>query len=120
MADLNIVNVSTINGRTAAANLTSATTANVVTNTYGQSKTLKINTILLANKGANTVTSNVNFIRYASSNTSFPVVFNLDVPPKASIDVLSRSFYLQEGDVLSANTQAGADLAIIVSYEEMA
>jgi hypothetical protein len=120
MADLNIVNVSTINGRTAAANLTSTSTVSVVTNTYGNSKTFKINTILLANKGANTVSSNVSFVRYASSNTSYPVVFNLDVPPKASIDVLSKSFYLQEGDVVTANTSSGSDVVIIVSYEEMA
>jgi hypothetical protein len=120
MADLNIVNVSTINGRTAGANLTSTSTVSVVTNTFGNSKTFKINTILLANKGANTVSSNVSFRSYSGSNTSYPVVFNIDVPPKASIDVLSKSFYLQEGDVITANSSSGSDVSIIVSYEEMA
>jgi len=122
MADLNIVNVSDIKGRSVAANLTTSTT-DILVNTDGNSKTFKMNHISVVSREAtNTVTANV-FFHDDSAGVSYPLIFNLDVPIKSAIEVLSKPFYLEEGDKITANmgTQAApsANLVIVISYEEL-
>jgi hypothetical protein len=121
MADLNIISVSTINARTFANNLTN-TSANVLVNTFGNSKTVKINNILLANRSGNTVTAYINFADYSQSNTSFPLFFNFDVPAKSTVEALAKPLYLEEGDVINARVGEAVDtgnLVITLSYEEL-
>jgi hypothetical protein len=123
MADLNIVNVSTIFGRTLAANLTT-TTSNTLVNTFGSGKTLKVNNILLASRNvSNTGAANVNFVDYSSANTSWPIVADIEVPAKATLEVLSKSLYLEEGDRLTVNVNNvffSNNIVVIISYEELA
>jgi len=123
MADLNIVNVSTIFGRTVAANLTTTTT-NTLENTFGSGKTLKVNNILLASRNvSNTGAANVNFVDYSSANTSWPIVADIEVPAKATLEVLSKSLYLEEGDRLTVNVNNvffSNNIVVIISYEELA
>jgi hypothetical protein len=119
MADLNIVNVSDIKGRTTSANV-QTTVTNIVTNTFGQSKVFKINNILLSNRSANSVGANVNFVDYSTSNTTFPLIFNVEIPIRSTIEVLSKSIYLEEGDRISANTSSDSNnIVITISYEEL-
>jgi hypothetical protein len=123
MADLNIVNVSTIFGRTVAANLTT-TTANTLVNTFGSGKTLKVNNILLASKNvSNTGGANVNFVDYSASNTTWPIVADIEVPARATLEVLSKSLYLEEGDRITVNVNNAFfsnNIIVIISYEELA
>jgi hypothetical protein len=125
MADLNIISVSTINARTVANNLLN-TSANVITNTFGNSKTVKINNILMTNISGNTVTAYVDFVDYSNSNTSYPLFFNFDVPAKSTIEALAKPLYLEEGDKISAKVLGSAggsvdsgNLVITLSYEEL-
>lgn len=119
MADLNIVNVSTINGRVFGANLTSSDT-NTIVNTDGQSKVFKVNNILLSNRtSSNTIAATVNFVDFSDSSNSFPIVQSVDVPAKSSIEVLSKSMYLEEGDSITASCTETGNVVIIISYEEL-
>lgn len=119
MADLNIISVSTINARTTGANL-NITSSDIVNNTYGNSKTIKLNNIMLSSYSANTVNVAINFVDYSNSNTAFPLVYQLNVPPKATIEVLSKPFYLEEGDKLTAYAFSEANnVVMVVSYEEL-
>jgi hypothetical protein len=41
------------------------------------------------------------------------------VPADATLDILSKPIYLEEGDKITALASASGDLEIIVSYEEL-
>jgi flagellar biosynthesis/type III secretory pathway ATPase len=124
MADLNIISVSTINARTTGAELTN-TSANVLINTYGNSKTIKVNNIIVTNKSGNTVASYLNFEDYSTTNT-YPILHNLEVPTRSTVEVLSKPLYLEEGDRLTGQVLGSAggnvdsgNLIMILSYEEL-
>lgn len=120
MADLNIISVSNIKGKTFGNTLLTVTT-DLVTNTFGQSKLFKINNIILNNKDTtNTLTANISFVDYSNSNTSTPIIVTLDVPSKSVIDVLSKPIYLEEGDKITAAASANSNIGIVISYEELA
>jgi len=122
MADLNIVGVTTINGRTTATCLNNGGLSAVVTNTYGNSKTFKINNVILSSNSISLTpaTANVMFYDYSQSNAQFPIVSRLDIASNGAIDILSKPLYLEEGDRLTANTSSNNTVTIIVSYEELA
>jgi hypothetical protein len=125
MADLNIVNVSDIKGRTLSANLTNST-ANVVINTFGQSKTFKVNNVLFANRSANICSVYLNFVDHSNGSNAFPLIFNLDVPQKASVEALAKPLYLEEGDRLmgfllspTGGSVDSGNVIVTISYEEL-
>jgi hypothetical protein len=117
MANPNIVNVTDIRANTAVANVTTAMTA-LVTNSAASGKAVKVNALYLTCvSGANTATANVDILR---SNGSFRLVEFIEVPYKATLDVVSKSFYLLEGDVLRVQSGANSALQAICSFEEIA
>lgn len=120
MADLNIISVSNINARTTGVDLASSS-ANALVNAYGGSKTVKVNNILLTNISGNTVTGYISFEDYSTSNT-YAMVYNVDIPAKSTVEVLSKPLYLEEGDRLTGYVGQSVDtgnLTMIMSYEEM-
>lgn len=91
MADLNIVNVSDIKGRSVGANLTSST-ADILINTDGNSKVFKLNHIsVVSTEPSNTIQANVYFYD-DSAGVQYPLIYDLDVTIKSSIEVLSSPF----------------------------
>jgi len=120
MANPNIVNVTTINGQTAAAALIT-TQQIIVQNADASGKIYKINTILVANKdGSNAADVTVNFNDGATS-TNFAIASTISVPADASIVLIDKnsSFYLTENTSIEAFASANGDLDIIISYEEI-
>jgi hypothetical protein len=118
MAAPNIVNVATITGKTVGAALTTSS-ADIVTNSAASGKVFKVNTILVANvDGAANATVTVGFYN-ADNTTTYKITNTITVPADATIDVLSKSIYLEEGDKITALASASGDLEIIVSYEEL-
>ena len=118
MAAPNLVNVTSINGKTTAAALGTGS-ADLLT--CATDKLLKINSIIVSNiDGTNAATCNVLF--YNSDNTTaFHIckVANVSVPADAVLVLTDTPIYLEEGDKLEALASAASDLEIIVSYEEM-
>jgi len=119
----NIVNVTTIIGKTAY--LTPAnTTANVLlANAASSGKVFKINQIVAANVNGSaavdtTVVINSNA---AGSGTSFPVASTIAVPSDASLIVVDKTtaIYLEEDKSIVVASGASSGITYSISYEEI-
>ena len=118
MAAPNIVNVTTITGKTTGAALTTGS-ADIVTNSAASGKVFKVNAIYVSNvDGANNADVTVAFYN-ADNTTSYKIANTITVPADASLDLISRHIYLEEGDKITALASANSDLEIVVSYEEI-
>lgn len=119
MAAPNVVNVSSILGKTAFLNVTTVAT-NVVVNSANSNTVLKINSLIVPNiDGANNANLTVTVNR---SGTDFKVAHNVGVPSAATLVVVSKdtSIYLEEGDYMRLTAGANNHLHAVCSYEEIA
>jgi len=118
MAAPNIVNVATILGRTVGAAL-GTSSADIVTNSAGSGKVFKVNAIYVSNvDGTNSADVTVGFYD-ASTTSTYELAHTIAVPADASLDIVSKAIYLEEGDKIVASASASGDLEIVVSYEEI-
>lgn len=116
MAAPNIVNVTTITGKTAVMAVTTSATA-IVTNSAASNRVLKINALYVANiDGVNSCDVTVDVFR---SSTAFRIASTVAVPADATLDVITKSIYLEEGDSLRLTASANSDLEAVCSYEEI-
>ncbi len=123
MAAPNIVNVSTITGKSATIALTSTSATTLVSNAASSSKVFKINMIQVANvDGTNAADVTVDVHSAASGGgTAYSLATTISVPADASLVVLdkSTSIYLEENTSITATAGTANDLEVIVSYEEI-
>jgi len=118
MAAPNIVNVTTITGKTAGAALTTSS-ADIVTNSAASGKVFKVNAIYVSNvDGVNNASVTVGFFD-SSASATYELAHTITVPADASLDLISKHIYLEEGDKITALASAASDLEIVVSYEEI-
>jgi len=126
MAAPNIVAVTTIRGKSNVANLTT-TSSSVIVNPINSNQVFKLNTIIVSNvDGANNGTVTVELFKFGAQNTStgtgnavYSLANSVTVPAKSSLDVLSKSLYLEEGDHLKAKADGNNRLHLITSFEEI-
>jgi hypothetical protein len=116
MAAPNIVNVTTIIGKTAVQQVTTSATA-IVTNSSGSNKVFKINALYIANVDG--VTAADISVALHRSSVSYEIAHTIAVPPDATLDIISKSIYLEEGDELRLTASANSDLEAVCSYEEI-
>ena len=116
MAAPNIVNVSTITGKTAVQAVGTSATA-IVTNSASSGKVFKVNALYVSNvDGTNNAEINVDLYR---SSTAYHIAKTMVVPADATLDVISKAIYLEEGDTLRLTANAASDLEAVCSYEEI-
>jgi hypothetical protein len=116
MAAPNIVNVATITGKTAVQAVGTSATA-IVTNSASSGKVFKVNALLVSNvDGTNNADITVDLYR---SSTAYHLAKTVVVPADATLDVLAKAIYLEEGDALRLTANAASDLEAICSYEEI-
>lgn len=115
MAAPNIVNVSTITGKTAVQAVGTSATA-IVTNSAGSGKVQKINALYVSNINTAAATVNVDIYRSA---TAYRMAYTVSVPAASSLDLMSKSIYLEEGDSLRLTASSAGYLEAICSYEEI-
>jgi len=116
MAAPNIVNVSTITGKTAVQAVGTSATA-IVTNSAASGKVFKVNALYVSNvDGTNNAEINVDLYR---SSTAYHIAKTMVVPADATLDVISKAIYLEEGDTLRLTANAASDLEAVCSYEEI-
>ena len=126
MAAPNIVAVTTIRGKSNVANLTT-TSSSVVVNPVNSGQVFKINTIIVSNvDGTNSGNVTVELFKFGAQNTStgtgnsvYSLANVVTVPAKSSLDIMSKSLYLEEGDHLKAKADANNRLHLITSFEEI-
>lgn len=116
MAAPNIVNVSTITGKTAVAAPTTTASA-LVTNSGSSGKVFKINSLYVSNvNGTTAAYFTLDILRGA---TPYRVVNLISVPANTMLDVINKSFYLEEGDTLRVTASINGYLEVACSYEEI-
>lgn len=116
MAAPNIVNVTTITGKT-AVQAVGTSAASIVTNSAASGKVFKINALYVSNvDGTDNAAMSVTILRSA---TSYHIAKTVVVPTNATIDVLSKAIYLEEGDELQLLANEVSDIEAVCSYEEI-
>lgn len=119
MAAPNIVNVTSIFGKTMGAALSTTTTTDILT--CGANKVLKVNTIIVSNvDGTNAADVTVYFYD-SSAAARYALAYTIQVPADATLVVIGKDnpIYLEESDQIEAGASAISDLQIVISYEEI-
>lgn len=123
MAAPNIVNVSTITGKTAKVALSTTSQTNLVSNAASSNKVFKINMIQVANVDGSSACDVTVDVHSAASGggTAYSLVSTVSVPADASLVVMdkSTSIYLEENTSITATAGTANDLEVLVSYEEI-
>ena len=119
MAAPNLVNVTSIYGKTMGAALGTTLTTTLLT--CASNKVLKINSIIVANvDGNNAADASITF--YDSSATaSYRLASTVSVPADSTLIVIGKDspIYLEESDEIRGGAGAASDLEITISYEEL-
>jgi len=119
MAAPNLVNVTSIYGKTVGAALGTTTTTDILT--CAANKLLKINSIIVSNiDGTNDASTTVYFYD-SSATTRYALAFTIVVPADTTLVVIGKDspIYLEESDQIEAGASVASDLQIVISYEEL-
>lgn len=119
MAAPNIVNVTSIFGKTMGAELTVTPDTDILT--CPSDKVLKVNSILVTNIDGNSTADATISFRDSSAATAYSIIFGLGVPAGSQLIALSKEapIYLEEGDKIQGSADVAGDLSVIISYEEL-
>jgi len=126
MAAPNIVSVTNILGKSNVANITSVSSS-VIVNAVNSGKVFKINTMLVSNvDGTSAGNVSVELFKFGAQNTStgtgnatYAIANTMTVPAKSTLDILSKSLYLEEGYQIKVKADANNRLHFISSFEEI-
>jgi hypothetical protein len=116
MANPNIVNVTSILGKTAVLNVTTTPT-DIVSNSSGSNVVVKINNLIVSNiDGTSAADVTASIFR---GSVEYKVAHTISVPADSTLIVLDKgtSVYLEEGDSLRLTASANSDLQAVSSYE---
>ena len=115
MAAPNIVNLTSITGKTAVANVTTVS-SNVITNAAASGSVLKINNVVLSNYTSTSATGNVLINR---SGTNYYIGGSIVIPPTSTLVLVGKdmAFYMEEGDILQSSVSSNSSVSLVVSYE---
>ena len=119
MANPNIVNVTSIYGKTVGQAVGITATA-IVSNVTASGKILKINILSIANvDGINNADITVDVFK--GGTTAYHLAKTITVPADATWIIISKDnpIYLEEGDSLRLTASAASDLEAVCSYEEI-
>lgn len=111
-----MLNPVTITGKTAVQAVGTTATA-IVTNSAASGKVFKVNALYVSNvDGTNNAEINVDVFR---SSVAYHIGKTIVVPADATLDIISKAIYLEEGDSLRLTANAASDLEAVCSYEEI-
>jgi hypothetical protein len=123
VANPNIVNVTSILGKSAVVDLTSTSATSVVSNAASSNKVFKINSLIVSNvDGTNAADITINYYSAAAlGGTATQIVSTVSVPADSSLVVIDKntSFYLEEDKSIGATAGSANDLKVLVSYEDI-
>lgn len=123
MAAPNIVNASTITGKTAYLSLSDTSQTTLVSNAASSGLVLKVNNIIVANDdGSSSADITISYHTAASGGgTAYKLAHTVAVAADSTLVLLDKTsgIYLEENTSISATASAGGDLDVICSYEEI-
>lgn len=114
MAAPNVVSVGTITGKTDVAAAVGTSATSVVTNSAASGNVYKVNALLSSNILASAVTVTVDLLRSA---VAYTICKDISIPVGATLDVLNKAIYLEEGDALRVTCGTASGLDVVASYE---
>jgi hypothetical protein len=115
MAAPNLVNMTTLTGKTAVMAVTTTPTA-LITNSVAN-HLLKVDQLLVTNiNGTTNATVNVDIFR---SSVAYDIAYLMTVPAGATLDIISNRIYLEEGDALRLTASSNSYLEAVASYEDI-
>jgi hypothetical protein len=119
MAAPNIINANTIIGKTSVLDVTTVVTS-IVTNSNSSNKVIKLNSLIVANE-SNSSNYKITAEIYSLSRTpnSSYITYQVPIPFLSSLDIISKTIYLEEGDSLRLTADANTFLSGVCSYEEI-
>lgn len=114
MAAPDMLNSSTVFGKTAVANITTVTTT-ILENTSESGNLIKISAMSVSNIDSD----NIAEVDVYVTRNSIPYAFikAVDVPVKSTIDLVSKTLYLEEGDKIQMKVNANNHSQTVISYE---
>lgn len=130
MAAPNIVNVTTIFGKTTYLTPSATTAVVLLPNAAASGKVLKINQIVAANvNGSSAVDTTVALYTNGavaqgsapSGGTAFPIVSTVSVPADASLITTDKTtaIYLEEGTSIIVTSGTASGITYSISYEDI-
>ena len=119
MAAPNIVNVTSIYGKTMGASLGTTTTTDILT--CGSNKVLKVNSIVVSNIDGSSNSDATVYFYDSSAAARYALAYTITVPADATLVVVGKDnpIYLEESDQIEAGASSTGDLQIVISYEEI-
>ena len=117
MANPNIVEVTSIYGKSVQAALTTTLTAEILP-AVAADKLVKVESIIIANiDGTNSVDVSVFITK--SGGSPIAIASTIAVPADASLVVVDKNtmLYLEAGDNIEAGASVNSDAVITISYE---
>ena len=123
MAAPNIVNGSTITGKTVAVNLSTTSATAVVSNAASSGKVFKINSLYVSNVDGSSA-AEITVGIYSEDDiggTATEIASTIVVPADATIVIVDKnsSIYLEEDKSIGATAAVANDLKVVCSYEEI-
>jgi hypothetical protein len=123
MAAPNIINVTTILGKTTYATPADTNAAVLLANSASSGKVFKINSLVASNvDGTNATNVTVAINTNASgTGTGYPIASTISCPADASLVVIDKDnpYYLEEDKSIVVTSGAANDITFTVSYEEI-
>ena len=119
MAAPNIVNVTSIYGKTKGVALDTTLTTALLANGLNSNKLLKLNSIIISNIDG-TDAADVT-ISMHDGTSDFYLAKTIQVPADSTLVVLGKDapIYLEENQTIRGGASTGGDLHCIISYEEL-
>ena len=119
----NIVNITSMLGKTDTTSLTTTSATSILENAVGSNKVLRVTLVRVVNvDGTNSADATISY--YTQDNlggTAMELVQAKSVAANTFLDVVTKDtpIYLEEAKSLGATASAANDLKIIVTYEEI-
>jgi hypothetical protein len=118
----NLINPSTINGKTTYLTLANTNETDLLVNASSSNKVIKIVSVYAANiDGVVSVDCTLKIYTAASGGTGHAIVNTVSVPADATVVLIGRDapIWLEEDRRITIQASAADDLAIVCSYEEV-
>ena len=125
MAAPNIVNITTLTGKTTYVNLTTTGSTSILSNASGSGRVYKINSLFVSNTDtSNAISITANYYDSSSisvATTSGSLAGAITVPAKSNLIILDKStaLYLEENKAIGAIAGTAAKLTVVCSYEDI-
>ena len=121
MSAPNIVNITSIYGKTVFDADISTSDDAILTNAASSNKLLKVNSLVISNIDGTSAADITVTIKDASGTLKAKLAHTITVPADATLVVISKdsAIYLEEDMAIHLDASAAGDLSAVCSYEEM-